>query len=94
MSSSSDSESDNDSDNLPAVFNGGYLYICQYCGAVHESLEELGQHLQQEHQESRDWESLDGPPFKVRKIMFYNDQVCLLIASTTSQNISVVASGR
>ena len=65
-----------DTENLQAVFTGGFIYICNLCGKIFDSLEELKLHLDETHEEFEyDNVTLDGPQFKVRKIKYYQDQV-------------------
>ena len=68
--------SDIDTENLPAVFNGGYIHICFLCKKISATLAELKCHLDESHDEFQvDDITLDGPQYKVRKLKFYQDKV-------------------
>ena len=75
-----------ETDNMRAVFNGGYIYICKFCGKSQDSIVELKLHLDEIHEEfDYDDITLDGPQYKVRKLKYYQDQVGA-IKQTAQQN--------
>ena len=63
-------------ENVRVIFNEGFIYVCQFCGKLLNDVDNLTDHLDDDHEdEYYDDIDLDGPPFKTRKLKYYHKQV-------------------